>query len=116
MLPGVRTLMPLSLAKVRASTALARFEYLGETVHLVVRSSAMTPAFFADLAALSSIQSDASGTALLNDPAELERIGVLVCRIIAEWDLLGEDGETPYPLTPEALVELPFDFLSAALS
>src|SRR5262249_47982542 len=73
-------------------------------------------AFFADLAALSSIQSDASGTALLNDPAELERIGVLVCRIIAEWDLLGEDGETPYPLTPEALVELPFDFLSAALS
>ena len=68
------------------------------------RSEALTPRLF-----------------IMLDVADEENVGEqtrlaveVLTRVIAEWDLTYDDGK-PYPVTTEALMELPLDFLTTVL-
>lgn len=94
--------MPLSLQKLAQRRKACEFEYDGETVHLEYYPAALTPdaatimnKFMADTNAASANDDEAGAEAALRD------FGAWACTVLASWDVLGLDGETPEPITPE---------------
>lgn len=98
--------MPIRISDLRKETRSVSFEWEGETVNLKYRPGAVT----------AQMQMSAAGIATLGDNAGLvvEYLGNYIesmASLIAEWDVLGEDG-TPIPISVETmeLLTLPFIF------
>jgi len=107
--------MPLQVRKFTAQTQETTLKVDEDTVELTFYPKRYTPALVADLQAV-------MGNAVIKDgkvvSAELTPDGVagltrIVCRLVAKWGLM--DGEAMYPLTLEAVGELPIIFLAEVI-
>lgn len=98
----------MKLSQLIAKTARATFTYAGEPVALEVRAQLITP----DL--LTHVNLIADRTA--DTAVRAQALAVEVSRLVASWDLLGDDGE-PFPLEAARLAaEIPVAFLSQVLT
>lgn len=97
--------MALTLAKLQGNLANCSFDYEGETVHIKYRPNVYTPAFLLNLIRLQDTTMSAETLTAMVD---------LVKQVVAEWDVLDEDGAV-WPLTEVNLQSLPLEFLAAML-
>lgn len=88
----------LTIAKLRAREVPVLVELDGDTFTVHVRPSALTPKLRSDLRE--------------NESAE-EGLVQMIAATAVRWDLLTEEGGEPYPLTADALRELPIELLGA---
>lgn len=118
----------MKVAKLAGATATTSFEWLGEVVNLVFYPSRFTPNLverLMEVAMLGNLDADALALMQAGErrfqeiagytPKALRALNEALCTLVQSWDLEGEDG-APYPITPEALAELPFDFLTQVLT
>lgn len=92
--------MALTIGHLQRNTRNLTFEFLGETVNVTYRPGALTPALSVEIA----------------DAATQLPIVTALERLLVSWDVLGEDGQTPLPITHAVLVSLPSEFLSTVFS
>lgn len=102
--------MPISLAKIAKNTAKVTFKWGDDDVNITYIPGKVTEKVYADLLAFQGMEKDPQtimdGFNSLSD---------ILIRLIKEWDVLNDDGSM-YPLTPEALSELPIFFRMECVS
>lgn len=94
--------MPITLAKMASNTAEVTLQIGEDTVTAVYYPSRVTEKVFAQLQSFAKMTEDTI----------IEQFGSLnemLANLIKSWDVLNEDGSM-YPLTPEALADLPLFF------
>jgi hypothetical protein len=100
----------MKLADLVAKTREVAVEYAGETVNLVVRSEMLNTDLMIEMARLGKVQADPE----LAEEA-FKMLPELLCKIVASWDLEGDDGK-PFPLVPSKVSKaIPVSFLSACI-
>lgn len=93
--------MALTFAKLREEAETATIAYGGEELHVTYNAAAYTPKL--ERQAMEVMAGDNKST----------YFAVMLASMLMDWDL--KDGQKKYPITLEALEELPFKFLSHVL-
>jgi hypothetical protein len=100
----------MKLSDLMAKTRSVTLTYAGESVTLEVRVDVITGKLMAEMATIEKPVSDPSEVV-----GRLESISRFLCRLVASWDVLGDD-EQPFPLEPERVSEsIPVAFMIACL-
>jgi len=86
--------MPIKLSDLQKQTRPLTLDFSGEQINVIYRPGAITPAL----------------TARFVDMSNAEAVPI----IVAEWDILGDDGQ-PLPVTAEICETLPLEFLRAVV-
>lgn len=96
--------MALTLNKIANNVASVTFQYSGDSVTIEYYPSKVTEKTFAQLQSFAQTNAD-------NIIAGFSTLNGMLANLIKSWDVYQDDAETiMYPLTPDALAELPIAF------
>jgi hypothetical protein len=104
--------MAINLKAVREKVQETDFEYDGEKAKVWFRPNTMTPSLEKEIRRMQRELADQDE--LDKQEAGGRRYLDTFCRVVIDWEVLDEDGAR-VPITPEAISELPYNFLRAVL-
>lgn len=96
--------MPITPSVLARRTAACSMEYAGETLHIAYYPAAITQESAQELQTwVEHVTALPDDTSEEQQHAELVPFGAWICKILARWDFLQDDGETMQPITPDNL-------------
>lgn len=93
-------------------TKQATVDFGGETVNFSYRPSAITPQMQLVAVRMQSMGDDKEENVPSDIGDLMEDFVQVICNLIFEWDVLGEDGK-PLPVNENWVSQMPLSFLSA---
>jgi hypothetical protein len=94
--------MPIKLHELAAKTRALEIPYAGDKVVFAYYPARFTP------------QVAFKASDMANAPIPVVALAELLAEVIAEWDILGENGK-PLPVTQEWINQMPSDLLEAII-
>lgn len=100
----------MKLSDLTSATKVVTLEYAGNSIDLTVRTAVITTRFITEMAKF-----DVPATGAAAVAAQLSEVPAILCRLVAAWDVIGDDGK-PFPLEPERVAEtIPLEFMTAVI-